>query len=383
MSNLDLLKETELEILPKFADICEKEDLTWYAMFGTLLGATRHGGFIPWDDDIDVAMPRADYDRLRGMSGLFEYPYFLQTTQNDPAGAPRFMRLRRSDTTVITKIPFGFTKGGNMGAYIDILPLDDVHDIYAARKLSVSAKLIQAQLLACAALDENKGTKLPRWKALACYSAAGLTGAYKLVAEHYEMVMSEYKEAPYYAIPVLTQERGSVIYDKNWFSSKQKIKFENIEVYVPSGFSEVLVASFPYGLLEPVTEKKTPNHITDETIIDMQKPYTEYVKRYTDMLENITGKDVILFGAADSLRIWMERYSKVAAAKYVVDNSESKWGTTVCGLEVRPPHELQLLLHENCRLIITSIYHEEIGKQLTKMGIDDYYVFIDGWSYGI
>ena len=58
------IKELELQMLSVFSEFCEAHNLTYYLCGGTLLGAIRHKGFIPWDDDIDVCMPRADYDKF-------------------------------------------------------------------------------------------------------------------------------------------------------------------------------------------------------------------------------------------------------------------------------------------------------------------------------
>ena len=59
-----LVQKKEVELLKIFSDICEKNNLTYYALGGTLLGVIRHGGFIPWDDDMDLGMPREDYDKF-------------------------------------------------------------------------------------------------------------------------------------------------------------------------------------------------------------------------------------------------------------------------------------------------------------------------------
>ena len=62
--DFDEARELELNLLIKFANFCEKENLQYYLAYGTLIGAVRHKGFIPWDNDIDVAMPRPDYTRF-------------------------------------------------------------------------------------------------------------------------------------------------------------------------------------------------------------------------------------------------------------------------------------------------------------------------------
>jgi len=377
VGGLNELQSIEIDMLEKFSDICKRENLTWFAMFGTLLGATRHGGFIPWDDDIDVAMPRADYDRLRKQPELFQEPYFLQTPQNDPAAAPHFLKLRRSDTTLMDKIS-SLTRGGNMGVYIDILPLDEVPNAKAAIKLHSRAKLMQKQMLATAALDESAGSELPDFKAAYCYGNGGIEGCYALLSERYEWLCSMYDGEPYYAIPVIMGQRGCRVFDKAWFKSNEMMSFEHLEVPVPTGWREILVACYPNGLLELQESERETRELK---YVDMSRSYVEYVSRYADMLKDIEGKKILIFGAGDSLRIWLERHSQGVEAVCAFDNSEGKWGKKAYGVTIRPPGEIPSMIGSDTRLIIASIWHDEIAKQLEGMGIHDYYIFIDGWNY--
>ena len=378
---MNQLQAIQLDILKKFSQVAEQQGLAWFAMFGTLLGATRHKGFIPWDDDIDVAMPRADYDRMRLSKGWFDEPYFLQTPQNDPEAAPRYMKLRRSDTAYIERYPTLMTRGGNMGICIDIFPLDDVPGATSAGTLHHAAQRIHEQMLASAALDENADGELPDHKAEICYGMGGIAGKYSLLTERYEWVCSRYKDESYYTMPVLAGKRGAWIFDKKWFSCKEILDFEGFKIPVPINWSEVLVASYHDGLLEPERIPGKPLCEEKNVIIDTKKSYRTYTSRYTDMLKNIEGKRVYLFGAGDSLRIWLERYSKGLDIVCALDNAESKWGQTIYGLPIKSPAELLTLPDGNSRLIITSIYHKEIAKQLDNISIEDYYVFIDGWNY--
>jgi len=115
----------EMDLLRKFISVCEKYHLCYWVGEGTLLGTIRHKGFIPWDDDLDVWMPREDYDRLLLISPEeFEEPYFLQTTENDQDYYCAFARLRNCRTTAIT---VSEKNQCNNGIYIDILPLDGLY----------------------------------------------------------------------------------------------------------------------------------------------------------------------------------------------------------------------------------------------------------------
>jgi len=124
----------ELELLLELDRICTTLSIPYALYFGTLLGAVRHKGFIPWDDDVDVVMLREDYERfLRESQSLLPDHYFLQTMDTDPEYPYTFAKIRDSRTTFI-EAPLA-QRRMNHGIYIDIFPLDGVPNDPRIRRL--------------------------------------------------------------------------------------------------------------------------------------------------------------------------------------------------------------------------------------------------------
>ena len=122
----DALKNTQLELLDEFKMFCEKHNLTFYLFGGTLLGAIRHKGFIPWDDDIDVCMPRKDYDRFCLLYQEND-KYFLQNTKSDKYYFYHFSKLLKKGT--IYDEYFTQRLKSKKAVFIDIFPLTDIQII--------------------------------------------------------------------------------------------------------------------------------------------------------------------------------------------------------------------------------------------------------------
>jgi len=119
----------ELDMLNEVARICEKHHIRWFADGGTMLGAVRHGGFIPWDDDIDVRMLRPEYDRfVKVAQQELKYPYFFQTEKTDPGSLRCHAQIRNSETTGILKAELHPEYSFNQGIFIDIFPWDSIND---------------------------------------------------------------------------------------------------------------------------------------------------------------------------------------------------------------------------------------------------------------
>ena len=122
----------EIDLLLQLDRVCKKYGLQYYLMFGSLLGAIRHRGFIPWDDDLDVCMPRMDYETLLKIApDEFKDPYFFQIPETDPGFFYTFAKIRNSNTTAFLEL-FQYQRF-NMGLMIDVIPMDvcDEHDVEA------------------------------------------------------------------------------------------------------------------------------------------------------------------------------------------------------------------------------------------------------------
>lgn len=128
------LQLTQLYILNKVSDICKKKSLSYYLFYGTLLGAIRHKGFIPWDDDIDIAMKRTDYNKfLKIAQDELGEEFFVQHHTTDPNYTRTIIKVRLNNTKHIEAEFEGINI--NQGIYIDIFPLDISDDFIMKQKI--------------------------------------------------------------------------------------------------------------------------------------------------------------------------------------------------------------------------------------------------------
>lgn len=134
MANYDIkaLQKRILGILLEFDAVCKREKLRYCICGGTMLGAVRHKGFIPWDDDLDISMPRPDYERLIAhcKEWLPEYLEFV-CPENDPAYPLPFGKIQDARTTLVERAHLYYLGG----CYIDIFPFDAYPDNLLLRRM--------------------------------------------------------------------------------------------------------------------------------------------------------------------------------------------------------------------------------------------------------
>lgn len=151
---IKLMQNHQLAILRQFKRVCDNNGIAFYLAFGSALGARRHKGFIPWDDDIDVYMKVEDLSRFERIKNQLPDNLFFQTRSTDPEFGLLIARIRDSNTTLIEEDHF--SRDINQGVYMDIYPLFNVPESSFGRKALQMESLI-CRLFAYDSPPANKG----------------------------------------------------------------------------------------------------------------------------------------------------------------------------------------------------------------------------------
>lgn len=158
---LDACKKIELDILTELHKLCEELQLRYFVYYGTLLGAVRHKGFIPWDDDIDICMPRPDYNRLVQYCCEHETPFKLLAHETDKRYGYLFAKAMDENTVLVDEI--GNPHGIEMGVYVDIFPLDGLGDSPEEAARAFRATRFERELLVAANWKRFFRSKTHAW----------------------------------------------------------------------------------------------------------------------------------------------------------------------------------------------------------------------------
>lgn len=132
--DVEALKQIQLEMLIEIHAYCHTHDIPYSLAYGTLLGAVRHGGYIPWDDDIDIMIPRADYEKF--VAGFFAPNMAVLDHRKSPDYYLPFAKVVRTDTVMEEEVSIKSA----MGVYIDVFPIDILPQRSCHRKLMLLSK---------------------------------------------------------------------------------------------------------------------------------------------------------------------------------------------------------------------------------------------------
>ena len=281
---MDELQQELLKILKAFIEVCDKHHLTYFLVGGSCLGAARHQGFIPWDDDIDVGMPRPDYDKFIQLQKEYEgTPFFIQTWKSDPRYTYNYGKLRDSSTTYIEN--FYYKHRINHGVWIDIFPIDGMAYKFdkPREKYARRVKFIWRQsFLSYLPQLLRKVHARTFFTDILLNIVAVLF--YPFDIAHYRRKISEKHmiKIPYEEAEVVANLGGinakKEAMPKKLFLETTKLKFEDIEVCVPKDFDSYLTYLYNDWRKWPPKDKQVGHH--HDKGISLTQGYEEYMKEH-------------------------------------------------------------------------------------------------------
>lgn len=259
---LEKVHKLQLQLALQVKEICRKHELNYFLIAGTLLGAVRHQGFIPWDDDLDIGFLRKDYEKfIRIAEKELPPKVFLQTWDTDKNFGLPFAKLRLNGTVYIEKIA-SKTKG-HKGIYIDIFPFDNVPGQFISRSRHSAVTYILKKLLA--AKIGYKGSEKNNFAKKAIYHAFQIISQ-ALPQELLKFLL--YKEITKYnrvSSDYIVAIGGAYGYKKEtiraeWICNLKEVLFEKEEFLIPVDYHNYL--SYFYGdyMQPPPLHKRYNRH---------------------------------------------------------------------------------------------------------------------------
>ena len=258
------LQSLELMILKDFIKICDEHDLTYYMYAGSLLGAVRHNGFIPWDDDLDIVMFRDDFEKFEEIFSSYDIEkYELLNNESSEDYFYLFSKLMLKNTRFeeewINQVNF------NVGINIDIFVLDDLADGKFKQSYQLKKAFFYAKLLAMSQIRLEDLPFISKLISHSIYHVLNLLGIKtSSIYKRCLKFLSKYKdENSEYVFDIMaTAEEYPQIFHKKDFNPPEKIKFEDIEVNIPNNYEELLVSLYGDYMQLPPKEKRY-NHPID------------------------------------------------------------------------------------------------------------------------
>lgn len=255
------IKDRLLVILEIIIDACRKNNLRYYVYAGTLIGAIRHNGFIPWDDDIDICMPRNDYDKLYdALSACSDVKVF--NCDHNENYIHTFMKV--ADNATVISMP-NSKDDRIMGVFVDVFPLDALGDTYNfARKRMIkftlhrSIAVMANQKSFMHGRSSNPFIKIGR---VAAYLGSKIFFSRKLLKKINQIAREfDYDSSTYVGNFVDATYGEKEINKREYFGDGIEVNFERLKVMVPSNYNEILTRIYGEYMKLPPKEKQVPIH---------------------------------------------------------------------------------------------------------------------------
>lgn len=270
------LQKVLVEMYIDFSEICDKNNLTYMLSSGSCLGAVRHSGFIPWDDDLDIMMPRKDYEKLKVLCEVGELgcQYEFSYPNNSVESKTTFMKIFKKNT-INREIGECIDSPFPIGVYIDIFILDTIptNKVYRSIKSLVAngLRFISSAVNSSRSSSSEYDSFIKGSKSL-----KRLSLIYKLIGHIFSLIprrkwvywfdafVSSSKPDKPIGMPAGRHLYSGEVYDQSILYPPTKILFEDIEVFVPAKYDDYLCKLYGNNYMQiPPVEKRERHFIVD------------------------------------------------------------------------------------------------------------------------
>lgn len=266
------LQKVEFDILKEFVSVCQQLNLKYYLVCGSALGAVKYNGFIPWDDDMDIALPREDYEIFCSKAQKMLPGYlFLQNYKTDLEFPMIYTKIRDSRTTYIEKSVSN--RHMHHGVYIDVFPLDGYpEDIKAQRKIEKEKRRYSFLSMCCFNMEYSNKIKL-------LVAIEKLFGFHKKSFKFVDRLNKHIS-----AFPLKKSEyccnhgnwQGKLEYAAKWhYGEGVEAEFEGLRVRIPEKYDDYLTQKYGDWRADLPKEQQVGHHYYQT--MDLTRPYTDYI----------------------------------------------------------------------------------------------------------
>ncbi len=264
---LKKVQEVSIEVLEEFKRICKENNLTYFTLFGSAIGAVRHGGFIPWDDDLDVGMLRGDFEKFLTIAENLgeESKCELMSVLVDKENSSTVTKFQKKGTKFIGYYAKGLK--ANVGIAIDVFPIDVVPEDYKLRAKQARKAFFYEKLMF---LRKNPKPNLPLTgikKVIAqiiCYIAWAGLNVFHISSvwlyKKFDAVLKMYSDSDSkYVSCLIAPVKKDYYWEKDTMLPVVEVPFENTTCSLPGNNHEILTKTYGDYMQIPPVEKRV-NH---------------------------------------------------------------------------------------------------------------------------
>ena len=258
VTDISEIQKMELGIMEYIHEVCQKIGAKYFLAYGSLIGAVRHKGFIPWDDDMDICMLRDDYKKLQDY--LIAHPderYELMSYKNNINYVYPFMKIKDNQTYLVEE---DVRIDSNMGIYVDIFPVDGYEDDQAFK--DKMTKIIKKRQLSCYTFKGITNTKsvvnsMIRYISVMIFY---FTNTNKYVSQIDELAKSrkveDYEQVDY----LIYKDMNKPVWKREWLENVETGNFEGKEFMIPNHYHEILTSDYGNYMQLPPVEQQVSHH---------------------------------------------------------------------------------------------------------------------------